>query len=156
MIKNQIIKHKKFLYWLVSTCSALFAVAIAHQFDLWQSMHDKDITKISWLICAVSAVSVVYMGVLSAKPEKSNPVILNRLWFVSDAMITLGMIGTVAGFLIMLGDSFGNINVTDPAEIQKTIQMIGVGMGTSLITTLVGLVGSLLLKLQLVVFENEE
>lgn len=118
-------------------------------------MDEKDVTKISWLICIITLFSSIYIGYMSYTKSKS-PIAINRLWFITDALITLGMIGTVAGFLIMLGDSFTNIDISDPITIQKTIQTMGIGMGTVLITTLMGLIGSVYLKAQLVLMDDEQ
>lgn len=149
------IKHSKFLYWLVSFSLMVFSAILAQKFGLWAVMDEKDVTKISWLICIITVFSSLFIGYISFIKDK-NPVAINRLWFVSDALITLGMIGTVAGFLIMLGDSFTNIDISDPITIQKTIQTMGIGMGTVLITTLMGLIGSVYLKAQLVLLEDEQ
>jgi hypothetical protein len=147
-------KHN-FLYWLITTCCITVLAVIAQRFHLWAIMDSKDATKISWLICGITIITSLAIGFISFK-QYTNINIMNRLWFISDAMITLGMIGTVAGFLIMMGDNFSNINAADPATIQKTIQTVGTGMGTILVTTLMGLVSSLLLKLQLVIVDHEE
>lgn len=149
------IKHKKFLYWLVTFCSMIFAAVLAQKFGLWAVMDEKDVTKISWLICIITVVSSCYIGYMTYV-QQYKQVVMNRLWFITDALITLGMIGTVAGFLIMLGDSFTNIDISDPITIQKTIQTMGIGMGTVLITTLMGLIGSVILKAQLVLIDDEE
>jgi hypothetical protein len=149
------VKHLKFLYWLVSFCLLVFSSVLAHNFGLWQVMDEKDVTKISWLICIITVFSSMYIGYMSYIKSKSA-IAINRLWFITDALITLGMIGTVAGFLIMLGDSFTNIDISDPITIQKTIQTMGIGMGTVLITTLMGLIGSVYLKAQLVLMDDEQ
>jgi hypothetical protein len=146
---------KNFMYWFLSICCMVFVAAIANRYHLWTIMDSKDATKISWLICAIFAGTSCAIGWFSYTSTATTDV-MNRLWFVSDAMITLGMIGTVAGFLIMMGDGFNALDTKDPAAIQKTIQTVGTGMGTILVTTLMGLITSLLLKLQLVITDHEK
>jgi hypothetical protein len=68
-------------------------------------------------------------------------------WFISDAFLTLGMIGTVAGFIYMLGVS-GLDNLT-PTEIPRILSEMSSGMSIALYTTISGLICSLVLKLQL-------
>ncbi len=65
-------------------------------------------------------------------------------WFLVDLMAKLGFLGTVIGFIAMLG------SVADTAEIdvsvmQRVLRQMSYGMGTALYTTLAGLVGGMLL-----------
>ena len=64
------------------------------------------------------------------------------------------MIGTVIGFLMMLGLAFQNLNVEDVTSVQTAIKFMSLGMSTALVTTLVGLVSGLLLELQLINFDD--
>jgi hypothetical protein len=147
-------KHD-FLHWLIIVCCIAVGVAFAQNFHLWELMSAKDATKISWLICGITVATSFTIGFITYMNIKTVNR-LNKIWFIADAMITLGMIGTVAGFLIMMGDGFSTININDQASMQKTMQSVGLGMGTILVTTLTGLISSLLLKLQLVVVDHEE
>jgi flagellar motor component MotA len=78
----------------------------------------------------------------------------DREWFVSEMVITLGMIGTVIGFIYMLYSVFSNLNINDTYAIQESLTQMASGMGTALLTTLVGLVSSVLIKSQLVMVES--
>lgn len=145
--------NKPFLYWLLIMCCLAFASIIGQHFDFWTMMDEKDETKIVWAICAITLISSLLIG-RYAYIGHAKQYALNILWFISDAMITLGMIGTVAGFLIMMHGGFAQIDIADPGTIQGTIQTLGAGMGTILITTLMGLIASVLLKLQLVIIDE--
>jgi flagellar motor component MotA len=68
-------------------------------------------------------------------------------WFVSDMMLKLGLLGTIIGFILMLG-SVANIANFDVSDMQKILQHMSNGMGTALYTTLAGLVCSILSALQ--------
>ncbi len=68
-------------------------------------------------------------------------------WFVADAMIKLGLLGTVVGFIIMLG-SITNISTFDASVVQEVLTAMSGGMGVALYTTLTGLVCGMLLSLQ--------
>ncbi len=68
-------------------------------------------------------------------------------WFFVDSMIKLGLLGTIVGFILMLGSVSDTANM-DINAMQKVMQEMSSGMGTALYTTLVGLIGSLLLALQ--------
>ena len=71
-------------------------------------------------------------------------------------VISLGMIGTVVGFIYMLYSVFTGIDLSDTSNLQESLAMMAKGMGTALLTTLVGLVSSVLIKCQLVMVENEK
>ena len=86
--------------------------------------------------------------------SKSYLKLSNYIWFASETMITLGLIGTVAGFLLMLSSAFENLDVGNIENVQKVISNMALGMSTALCTTLAGLVGSVLTKIQMVILEN--
>ena len=74
-------------------------------------------------------------------------------WFVSESCLALGMIGTVIGFLLMLGTAFSDLDVTSSEALQAALASMAVGMSTALYTTLIGLVCSLIIKVQLMNLE---
>lgn len=68
-------------------------------------------------------------------------------WFVSDMMLKLGLLGTIIGFIFMLG-SVANIADFDISNMQKILRHMSNGMGTALYTTLTGLTCSILSAMQ--------
>ncbi len=68
-------------------------------------------------------------------------------WFIVEIMIKLGLLGTIVGFIMMLG-SVADTATIDVNTMQKVLQQMSVGMGTALYTTLTGLTGSMLLAAQ--------
>ena len=52
-------------------------------------------------------------------------------WFCSDVMLKLGLIGTVIGFIIMLG-SLSDITTFDVTLLQGVLTTMGSGMGVAL------------------------
>jgi hypothetical protein len=68
-------------------------------------------------------------------------------WFVSDLCLSCGMVGTVIGFIMMLG-SFGQIDIADTANAHMIMANLSSGMAVALITTLVGLICSMAIKVQ--------
>ena len=68
-------------------------------------------------------------------------------WFASDLCLSIGMVGTVVGFISMMS-GFATIDVSNMATVQDMIKSLGSGMSTALYTTLVGLTCSALLKIQ--------
>lgn len=68
-------------------------------------------------------------------------------WFTSDLCLTLGMAGTILGFIFMLS-GFETFNGQDPNSVQKILADLGRSMATALYTTIVGLVCGQILKFQ--------
>ncbi len=68
-------------------------------------------------------------------------------WFSADIMIKLGLLGTIIGFIFMLG-SVANITDFDITSMQKILKHMSTGMGTALYTTMAGLVCSMLATVQ--------
>jgi len=64
--------------------------------------------------------------------------------------MSLGMIGTVTGFIFMLVATFNNLDPSNIESMKDAISNMATGMSTALLTTLAGLLGSLAIKLQLV------
>jgi len=67
--------------------------------------------------------------------------------FISDALLRLGLLGTVVGFILMLGP-VSQMDSFDPSAARALLQQMSGGMAVALYTTLCGLVTSILLKLQ--------
>lgn len=67
--------------------------------------------------------------------------------FASDLLMKLGLFGTVVGFIMMLGP-IAALNTEDQAAIKSAMALMSAGMAVAMYTTLAGLVGSILLKIQ--------
>ena len=72
----------------------------------------------------------------------------NLGWFFTDIMIKLGLLGTIIGFVLMLG-SVVNVTDFDVNTMQNILKQMSSGMGTALYTTFAGLVCSILTAAQL-------
>jgi hypothetical protein len=67
--------------------------------------------------------------------------------FASDSLMKLGLLGTIIGFIIMLAPIAG-LDVSDKSVLKSSMGVMSDGMAVAMYTTLAGLVGSILLKLQ--------
>ncbi len=74
-------------------------------------------------------------------------------WFVTGLMIKLGLLGTVVGFIMMLS-SLEGLEQLDISDIKTLMQQMTQGMGVAMNTTLVGLIGSILLGLQFLMLDR--
>ena len=69
-------------------------------------------------------------------------------WWVNGIQLKLGLLGKVIGFSV-LALQIGQIQNFDPAQSQELLKSLTQGLGIALLTTMVGLVGNILLGLQL-------
>jgi len=137
--------------WIAILTCTFFGFFVIHMFQLWNGLWQADQTKLSFVILLVwfiSSISVLYK---IFKPYNINE---ELLWFTSESMITLGLIGTVSGFLLMLYSAFEGIDVNDINSLTESLNQMATGMSTALTTTLVGLISSLHLKVQLMLLES--
>jgi hypothetical protein len=68
-------------------------------------------------------------------------------WFIADLLLSLGLLGTVIGFIVMLGPISG-LDAGDQSAIKGALAAMSGGMAVALYTTLTGLIGGMLLKIQ--------
>ena len=145
---------KALLRWWLIFCMSVLAGGVAVYFDLHLDLYEGDQTKISFLILLIFISTSIWIGWCTKKAEHQIQNI-DVGWFVAETCLALGMIGTVTGFLLMLSGAFANIDLANTATIQTALSKMALGMSTALYTTLVGLICSLTLKIQLVNVENE-
>ena len=67
--------------------------------------------------------------------------------FASDALLKLGLLGTIVGFILMLAPIAG-LDAADRASVKSSMGLMSDGMAVAMYTTLSGLVGSILLQTQ--------
>ena len=69
-------------------------------------------------------------------------------WWVNGLQLELGLLGKVIGFSI-LALTIGRVQSFDATQSQELLRSLTTGLGVALLTTMVGLVGNVLLGLQL-------
>ena len=73
--------------------------------------------------------------------------------FISDSLFKLGLLGTIIGFVLML-QPISSIDSFDEISIKNALTSMSAGMSIALFTTLSGLIGGLLLKMQYYFLED--
>ena len=146
---------KSLLKWWLIFSLTLLGLGTCVYFNIHKDLYAADVTRLSFLIISIFICTSIWIGTKTYKVgiqqdynQKSDVG-----WFISESCLALGMVGTVTGFLIMLGTAFTNIDVTNAATLQQALADMATGMSTALWTTLVGLVSSLIIKVQLVNLE---
>ena len=131
------------LFNLLVGFTSLFVIAFL--------LYEADSTLLTFVILGVTLVTSATMGLRSKKMVGQDN---NMSWFLSDAVLSLGMVGTLFGFLLVLDSAFTEIDTSSTESMTEAIGVLASGMSTALVTSLVGLLSSLWLKLQLVVLEG--
>ena len=148
----------KLLKWWLIFCLTLLGFGTLYYFNMHTLLYYADVTKLSFLIIIIFIFTSVWIGrktydleITSIADDK-----IDVGWFIAESCLALGMVGTVTGFLYMLGTAFENIDITDATTLQDALASMAKGMSTALYTTLTGLIASLIIKVQLVNYEVGE
>ena len=132
-------------WWFVFVVQTIGLIVFAYM-DGIQYMLDNDKTYLSILIAFIWLIVSTSVGYYTWKKiEKPE-----FLWFAGESCMTVGMIGTIIGFILMLGSSLNNLDPGDVESMRMAISSMAVGMSTALLTTLAGLTATLMLRVQLV------
>jgi hypothetical protein len=67
--------------------------------------------------------------------------------FASDTLMKLGLLGTIIGFIIMLAP-IATLDAADKSAMKSSMGLMSDGMAVAMYTTLAGLVGSILVRIQ--------
>jgi hypothetical protein len=140
---------RKFLLWWMIFVLQVVAIVAAGWFDAHLYLLEHDSTYLSFLIILIWLVTSIIIGYRTFLNRYAN----EALWFSAESCMTLGMIGTVVGFILMLSTSLAELDPSNTELMKQAISNMSAGMSTALLTTLVGLIASLFLKIQLI---NEE
>ena len=166
MIDSLLKKHKRpFLRWWLLISLIVITFVGLYSMGILTDIYSVDVTKLSFLIVGLLAAMSLKCGydtyaLTSAKISSEKDVdkiyaTAELGWFTSDFCLTLGMIGTVAGFIFMLSTAFATVDVSNVNSLQNVLTKMSAGMGTALYTTAAGLVSSAFLKLQYFNFTSE-
>ena len=157
---SYVIKHTLFLkWWLFVTIIAVGFVFAGFQ-GFVETIWEQDSIKLSFLLLVIFIKMSAWCGYKTwtlsrfIDEKKEDKHIVEKIehlmevgWFTSDLCLTIGMIGTVIGFIMMLS-GFTTVDTADAKTVQDLIKTLGVGMSTALYTTLMGLICSAGLKVQ--------
>ena len=149
------------LRWWFLFCTQIALGTIAYHFSFFHHLYREDTTRIGFCILGILIFTTLWLGkrIYSLKNNWQGPKeIIQSLspgWFIAESCLVLGLIGTVTGFILMLGTAFTELDVTNITSVQNALVKMSLGMSTALYTTLVGLISSLVIKIQLVTIERQ-
>ena len=145
---------RKLLKWWLIFCLTLLGFGTLYYFNMHSQLYYADVTKLSFLIIIIFMATSIWIGRKTYIDDPEHQIDVG--WFIAESCLALGMVGTVTGFLYMLGTAFENIDITNATTLQDALASMARGMSTALYTTLTGLIASLIIKIQLVNYEINE
>ena len=140
----------KFLFWWLLICLTSLFIYLMYDFGLLIPFYTKDETMLTYFITILFVTTSCSIGYKNLVQSKSYDI----EWFISDIVLTLGMIGTIVGFILMLSGTFETLQIADVESVRLLIASMSKGLYTALNTTLAGLISSALLKTQLVICDD--
>ena len=149
------------LRWWFLFCTQISLSAVAYHFGFFHHLYREDTTRIGFFILGILILTSMWIGkkTYSFKKNWEGPdeaiKEFSSGWFIAESCLVLGLIGTVTGFILMLGTAFTELDVTNITSVQGALVKMSLGMSTALYTTLVGLISSLAIKIQLVTIERQ-
>jgi len=144
---------RTFLQWWLLFVLQIIILGAMYYYDIHTYVLENDQTYISFLLLGIWILSSIRVGYKLKKEIKTNN---EPLWFIAETCMAIGMMGTVLGFILMLGSS--NLASIDPSDVEGMKNVIGQlasGMATALLTTLTGLIVSVSLRTQLMISESK-
>jgi hypothetical protein len=107
------------------------------------SSHIRDLATKAALQGAERLDQTLLLRVLASRLRGSN----SFGAFASDTLMKLGLLGTIIGFIMMLAPIAG-LDTENREAVRSSMSLMSDGMAVAMYTTLVGLAGSVLLKIQ--------
>lgn len=149
------LSFERHLTWAFFLCDLLLVFALFY-FGGVQFLLGHDQTLISLFLIGSYVISnVLFFGVVfSYDPEKIF-YFKNCITFLINTFLTIGLIGTIVGFMSLFYELFGNLDFSNPDNVKEIISQMTNGMGIALLTTLSGLIVSTLTYFKLTVLGYE-
>ena len=118
-----------------------------------EKVWETDITMLTSIISVIFVASNVLLGYIAYNYDKDHLKAklvrsTDTVWFVSEILMALGMLGTVIGLIAMLGANVVGSNLQNTDGIQSLLGNMWLHMGLALYTNAVGIICSIILKVQ--------
>ena len=145
-----------FIKWFITFSAIIASSCIAAYYGFFSLVFTTDISRLSLFMTVLFVITSLLMGKLSydlSYKQIKLSILKKRLKFanfIAEILFTLGLLGTIVGFCYMMAKTL-NANI----DIAQIINQMKIGTSTTLFTTLVGIITSLLLQLQILFVESD-
>lgn len=145
------------LRWWLIYCLSIVSLFVSYYLGFIHELFENDITYISFVIIGIYLIASIHIGYSSYRKDKGETyakgIVVGS--YIFDLLPILGLIGTVIGFIFMFGDSFVAIDINNTDTVKSALIDMAVGISTALYTTLLGMIFSEIIKLQLINIEAD-
>lgn len=160
-----LVAYKRFIIWWVSVLLIGTSLFWAAYFGTIETIWNNDPTKITTVILFLFLTTNAVLGWLAWKASNpifmsANKTLLKKItdysWFMSEILLAIGMFGTVLGLIHMLQVTGAGDIKEGGAQIADFVMKLLQAMGFALYTNAVGLMFSIILKVQVYFVGVEE
>ena len=144
--------NRYLVYWWLAFCLQILAIATAIKFGLYERIIGIDPTHITTLIASLHVIATMLIG---WSIWKGKTIFAEALYWSAQTQLGLGIVGTLAGFMMILDVAFGTGMGGDIEAIKHSISIIVLGLGISIRCTLLGIISNILINGQLAILETK-
>lgn len=146
-------------WWTINILVIVGLVVSEYTLEALTMTVKNDTSYLTIVIFIIYWIAAIQIGVksykLQFKDEGYTDDDINMQWYLSDLVMSIGMVGTLVGFIMVLGSAFAEVDPSDTEAMKGVIASVATGMGVAILTTLVGLIASIFLKFELVILERD-
>jgi len=143
---------KAFTRWWIIILAYAAGLFFAFYYGLVKKILVVDVTHITVVTFAFFAFCSLLLGYASYSIEERTVSQTNGSirfgWFASQFCMSLGLIGTVSGLIMMMDVQSTGLNISDPSSMLRLVGGAMGSLGTALFTTAVGIGTGMLLQVQ--------
>jgi hypothetical protein len=147
-------------WWVTFSVMAIVLIT-ALVAGLGKLILEGDKTFLSWGILAIFFGTSVHLGRnarivggdCTSREILDGERVSDTVTYYVETCTALGLLGTIIGLIMMMHGTFVNIDIGNAESTKAALAQISGGIGTALITTMVGLISAILLRFQLKVVE---
>ena len=145
--------------WWLMICGFVAGAFVLQLHGLFEFLWSVDHSKLSFVALGLFGLVTPFIGYLTntivRKGWSRHKKFLGYCWYASETMMGLGMLGTLLGFMMMFTGNMSHLDVTNPDSVRQIVVNMSNGLTTAVTATFVGLLTSMLTKLQLVNLETD-
>jgi len=142
-----------FVRWWITFSIMIVAMTTTLLAGMGKFIVYSDQSYLSWITIAIWYAASFHLGYkISHKRENADFALTT---YFTELCTSLGLLGTIVGLVMMVVGAFDRIDVSNQESLRVALSTMSLGMGTALVTTLVGLVCALTLQFQIIVVREK-
>lgn len=144
--------NKAFTQWFLINVSIAVGFFWSLYFGVIADIIHTDVTFTCLIIFAIVVACSGAVGYHSYHID--NPVAVKKafgtIWFFSEISMSLGLFGTVIGCILLFSQNVSTLDPSNQAQMLKLISTMSSSLGVAFYTTACGILGNMLIRLQVI------